>query len=76
LNAVVLSEGCKLLCANVGDSRTILGRTSAETGSMKFKPFALSCDHKPSLPIEYKRINSFGGRVESYYDNEGILYVR
>lgn len=31
----------------------------------------LSTDHKPNLPIEYKRITSKGGRVQPFNDEVG-----
>jgi serine/threonine protein phosphatase PrpC len=61
-------EGGKLICANVGDSRAVIGRESAS----RYKAIPLSIDHKPSLPLEYQRIAKAGGRVESYYDSDGI----
>lgn len=51
----VLLLGQRLYCANVGDSRSLLCR--------KFKPFALSEDHKPSREDEAKRIRDSGGFV-------------
>ena len=51
----VLLLGQRLYCANVGDSRSLLCR--------KFKPYALSEDHKPSREDEAKRIRESGGFV-------------
>ena len=51
----VLLLGQRLYCANVGDSRSLLCR--------KFKPYALSEDHKPSREDEAKRIRDSGGFV-------------
>lgn len=50
----------KIYCANVGDSRAVLGRT--ENG--KLAAVELSLDHKPDLPNEKKRIEKYGGRVQ------------
>jgi len=36
----------KLICANVGDSRAILGRIK---GNSKWEAIPLSVDHKPTL---------------------------
>jgi len=36
----------KLLCANVGDSRAIMGRTK---GNNTWEAIALSTDHKPTI---------------------------
>ena len=52
----------KLYCANVGDSRAILG--SCKKGEWTVK--ALSEDQKPDSPFEKARILEAGGRVEPY----------
>eukprot|EP00981_Chlorochromonas_danica_P007021 scaffold1524_cov182-Ochromonas_danica.AAC.5 len=44
-----------IFCANLGDSRCILGTTS--------QVVALSEDHKPELPLEMERIEKAGGFV-------------
>lgn len=61
---MVVLRGKTLVTANVGDSRAVLisGR----------KATALTDDHKPSLPSETRRIQSFGGNV-TY--NTGIARV-
>lgn len=46
-------------CANVGDSRAVLGRKSCGIWSV----CQLSWDHKPEDPIERQRIESCGGEV-------------
>lgn len=58
----VLCIGDKLYCANIGDSRCVLGR-----GSLNGTPKAidLSDDHKPDNPEEMKRILAKGGRVHT-----------
>lgn len=45
-----------IFCANLGDSRCILGTTS--------QVVALSEDHKPELPLEMERIEKAGGFVQ------------
>ena len=57
----------KLICANLGDSRAIIGSFDG----VLWKANNLSRDHKPSEQDEYSRIISSGGRVESYKDEDG-----
>lgn len=58
----------KLYCANVGDSRAILGRHKK---SSIWETIALSIDHKPNLEKEAERIRKMKGRVEAYKDEYG-----
>ena len=58
----------KLITANVGDSRIILGKYNKENN--KWKSVDLTRDHKPSLPDEEKRILSKGGRIEPMKDED------
>ena len=64
----------KLVCANVGDSRAVLGRL-VNGSSFKFKidwvNHDLSRDHKPSDIDEKQRIISRNGRVEPLKDENG-----
>ena len=60
----------KLICANVGDSRCILGKFNNEKWFSK----NLSRDHKPNIPNEYERIIKMGGRVDTYKDNENNCF--
>ena len=66
----VLLHGHKLWCANVGDSRAILARLSAEDSSA-WTAIPLSRDHKPDDEDEGKRILSSGGRIAAYQDEAG-----
>lgn len=59
----------KLVCANVGDSRAIVGR-SVNGG---WTTHELSIDQKPCDPNEKKRILECGGRVEPM---KGITYLK
>ena len=60
----------KLLCANVGDSRAIIGKKIKENFWISKE---ISHDHKPNEKEEKKRIILNGGRVESYKDENGNL---
>ena len=55
-------SGKSLFCANVGDSRAVLGRRSGAS----LKAIDLSEDHKPGLPQEKARIVASGGTVHPY----------
>ncbi|GMH42359.1 hypothetical protein BSKO_10278 [Bryopsis sp. KO-2023] len=53
------------LCAWVGDSRAVLGRTlNRSSGSPEFQAIDLSRDHKPDDPKERRRILACSGRVD------------
>ena len=82
----VLIRGKKLWCANIGDSRALLGREmqaldhasatdkckgAVSRGSNHWMSIALSRDHKPNEADESARIESCGGRVEAYQDEHG-----
>jgi serine/threonine protein phosphatase PrpC len=45
-----------VICANIGDSRTVIMKKGGE-------PYALSVDHKPSDEVEKERIEKAGGVV-------------
>jgi len=64
----VILIGDYVVCANVGDSRAIIGSSS---DLMNWKTRAISHDHKPDKPAEYDRIIRSNGRVESYVDEYG-----
>ena len=57
----------RIISANVGDSRCVVGKFDGKTWSAK----NLTRDHKPNEPDEIKRIVDNGGRVESYKDEDG-----
>ena len=57
----------RIISANVGDSRCVLGKFDGKTWRAK----NLTRDHKPNEPDEMKRIVDNGGRVESYKDDDG-----
>ena len=61
----------KLITANVGDSRIILGRF--DPFSQQWKSVDLTRDHKPSLPDEEKRILEKGGRIEPMKDEDNTF---
>ena len=62
----LLVRGNTVVCANIGDSRVVLGRKTEN-----WQALDLSKDHKPELPAERSRILDSNGRVEPYYDSEG-----
>lgn len=57
-------EGSKIITANSGDSRAIIG---SKTGPGTWTTKQLSNDHKPDLEEEATRILEAGGRVEPYW---------
>ena len=57
----------KIISANVGDSRCVLGKFDGKNWKAK----NLTRDHKPTEEDEKKRIIEKGGRIESYKDEEG-----
>jgi serine/threonine protein phosphatase PrpC len=61
----------KLITANVGDSRIILGRF--DPFSQQWNSVDLTRDHKPSLPDEEKRILEKGGRIEPMKDEDNAF---
>ncbi len=66
----VFLHGSLLVCANVGDSRTILGsldlpETGAEATELDWSARQVSIDHKPEVQREYERIISHNGRVDT-----------
>ena len=63
----ILIKDKKIYCANLGDSRAILG---SHHGS-DWKIIPLSRDHKPDLAEELLRINRSGGRVAAYRSHKG-----
>ena len=60
----VLIRGNLALCANVGDSRAVIGRL--EEG--KWKTIELSQDQKPDNPEEKARLEAAGGLIEAFKD--------
>eukprot|EP00826_Nyctotherus_ovalis_P049240 TRINITY_DN5926_c0_g1_i1.p1 TRINITY_DN5926_c0_g1~~TRINITY_DN5926_c0_g1_i1.p1 ORF type:complete len:412 (+),score=93.62 TRINITY_DN5926_c0_g1_i1:648-1883(+) len=60
-----------LLCANVGDSRAVIGSLEYQSTEHRWRANQITVDHKPDLEEEYKRIISFNGRVEPYKDATG-----
>ena len=64
----VLLKDRTLFCANVGDSRAILGCVD---GNARWVSVPLSLDHKPDLPTERKRILDNGGRISECKNTRG-----
>eukprot|EP00826_Nyctotherus_ovalis_P051718 TRINITY_DN6478_c0_g1_i3.p1 TRINITY_DN6478_c0_g1~~TRINITY_DN6478_c0_g1_i3.p1 ORF type:complete len:363 (-),score=93.37 TRINITY_DN6478_c0_g1_i3:252-1340(-) len=63
----VLMAGSQVVCANVGDSRAIVGSWSNRAWVAR----TISQDHKPDRPEECERIVGMNGRVETLKDNNG-----
>ena len=63
---IILLLGKTLLCANVGDSRAILG---SRLPNSKWQVLPLSKDHRPNNPIEYERITKSNGQVNPCLSN-------
>ena len=59
---LVFVIGRTLFCANVGDSRAILG-TITQTKVVEWNVIRLSRDHKPEIPGEMQRIIESKGKV-------------
>ena len=56
---------CRIAAAWAGDSRMVLGRQeSNEEGQSFVQAVELTEDHKPDNPVECRRINEAGGRVD------------
>ena len=62
----MLVRGSTLCCANIGDSRTVLGQKTD-----RWRAIDLSRDHKPNLPEEYARIVRNNGCVRPSTDENG-----
>lgn len=58
----------KLIVANLGDSRIVLGKLNKNG---KWSSENLSRDHKPTIPEEAERIKSKGGRIRPMKDENG-----
>ena len=58
----------KLICANIGDSRAVVGRYDKRI--KKWISINLSRDHKPTEEDEAKRILKKGGRIKPFIDEE------
>ena len=68
---VVLISPTHYFCANAGDSRTVLARSSGPQMC-----FPLSDDHKPDNPGEKARIEAAGGFVEENRVNGSLNLSR
>ena len=64
----VIYTPIKLICANIGDSRAVLGRFDNKL--KKWIAINLSRDHKPTEEDEARRIFKKGGRIKPYVDEE------
>ena len=59
----VYISSINLLCANVGDSRAIIGSNKEDN---KWTSSPLSVDHKPDVKEEYERIIKANGHIDTY----------
>ena len=64
----VIYTPIKLICANIGDSRAVLGRFDNNLKS--WISINLSRDHKPTEEDEARRILKKGGRIKPFIDEE------
>ena len=64
----VIYTPIKLICANIGDSRAVLGRY--DQNLKKWVSINLSRDHKPTEEDEARRIFKKGGRIKPFVDEE------
>ncbi|CAD8168744.1 unnamed protein product [Paramecium pentaurelia] len=69
LNGILLQENGKIYSFNVGDSRTVIGKLNGY--GQKFKPYQLSIDHKLTIKKEQYRVIQSGGKVDTFYDQNG-----
>ena len=58
----------KLICANIGDSRAVVGRY--DKNNKRWVSINLSRDHKPTEEDEARRILKKGGRIKPFLDEE------
>lgn len=74
----------KLIIANIGDSRCVLGKKVLSENSTlnngnekayKYEFENLSRDHKPSLEDERERIKKAGGRIRPMLDDDGKTFI-
>ena len=64
----VIYTPIKLICANIGDSRAVLGKY--DKNFKKWIAVNLSRDHKPTEEDEARRIYKKGGRIKPFIDEE------
>ena len=64
----VIYTPIRLICANIGDSRAVLGRF--DKNLKKWISINLSRDHKPTEEDEARRIFKKGGRIKPFIDEE------
>lgn len=65
-------SGSKIVMANVGDSRGVLGYRDSSTGMVK--AHRLTIDDKPEHPAEISRIEAAGGAVRQFKNDKGEPY--
>ena len=69
----VIFTPSKLISANIGDSRAVIGRFDECTS--KWSSWNLTRDHKPTDKDEAKRILNASGRIQAFVDEETGEFV-
>ena len=69
----VIFTPSKLISANIGDSRAVIGRVDECTS--KWSSFDLTRDHKPTDKDEARRILNASGRIQALIDEETGEFV-
>ena len=67
-SVTILLKDDELICANVGDSRAIIGR---KRSGMDWSVVSITRDHKGTEEDESNRIIETGGRLEAFKDEDG-----
>ena len=69
----VIFTPSKLISANIGDSRAVIGRIDESTST--WSSYNLTRDHKPTDKDEAKRILNASGRIQAFVDEDTGEFV-
>ena len=69
----VIFTPSKLISANIGDSRAVIGRIDESTST--WSSYNLTRDHKPTDKNEAKRILNASGRIQAFVDEDTGKFV-